>query len=100
MRKRRAKARLGDDASWAQKKMIDAVGDQTPQEVRAMVTRWTRILLAVALVLAVGGAFLYRWSWVAGVAAHALALGAGFFWFRFRRQRENFVQTAEWMRRL
>lgn len=100
LRKKRAKARLGEDASWAQKKMIDAVGDQSPEEVRQMVTRWTRILLAVAVLLAAVGAFLYRWSLAAGVATHVLALAAGFFGFRFWQQRENFVETAEWMQRL
>jgi len=100
LREKRAKARLGEDASWAQKKMIETVGDRTPEEVREMVTRWTRILLAVAVVLVVGGALLYPWSLWAGIAVHVLALGAGFFWFRFRQQRENFVETAEWMRRL
>lgn len=99
LQKRRAKARLGEDASWAQEKMIDAVGDQSPDQVRAMVKRWLRVLLAAALALAVLGALLYPWSVVAGVAVHVLALGAAFFWFRLRTKREEFVKTAEWVRR-
>lgn len=99
LRKRRAKGKLGEDASWAQKKMIDAIGDQGPDEVRAMVTRWARILLATAVVLAVVGALLYGWSMVAGVAVHILAFAAAFFWLRLRTQRSNLAEMAEWVRR-
>lgn len=98
LRKKRAKARLGEDASWAQKKMIDAVGDRSPDEVRAMVKRWAGVLLAVALVLAVLGALLYRWSLVGGIAVHVLALGVAFLWYRLRRQRGQLVEMAEWVR--
>ena len=99
LRKRQAKAQLGDDANWAQKKMIDAVGDRSPDEVRAMVTRWSRVLLAAAVVLAVLGAFLYGWSIVAGVAVHVLAFVAGFIWLRLRTNRAELVKMAEWVGR-
>lgn len=99
LRKRRAKARLGDDASWAQEKMIDAVGDQNPDEVRAMVKRWSRVLLGVAVGLAILGALLYGWSVIAGIAVHVLTLGVGFLWLRLRKQRSQLVQMAEWVRR-
>lgn len=98
LRKKRAKARLGEDASWAQKKMIDAVGDRRPDEVRAMVKRWARVLLAAVVVLAVLGALLYAWSVVAGVVVHLLALVLAFLWYRLRRQRGQLVEMAEWVR--
>lgn len=98
LRKKRAKARLGEDASWAQKKMIDAVGDRSPDEVRAMVKRWARVLLAAVVVLAVLGALLYAWSVVAGVVVHLLALVLAFLWYRLRRQRGQLVEMAEWVR--
>lgn len=98
LRKKRAKARLGKDATWAQKKAIDAVAGRSPDEVRKLVGRWTKILLAVALALAVAGALLYRWSLAAGIAVHVLAFAAGFLWLRLRTQREELVKMAEWVR--
>lgn len=99
LRKRRAKASLGDDSSWAQEKMIDAIGDQTPDEVRAMVGRWTTILLASVVVLAVVGGLLYRWSVAGGVAVHFLTVVVGILWFRLRSQRQQIVEMAEWIQR-
>lgn len=99
LRKRRAKAHLGDDASWAQKKLIDVVGDRSPDEVRTMVGRWTTGLLVATVVLAVLGALLYGWSLVAGIAVHVLTLAVGFLWFRLRKQRTRLVEMTEWVRR-
>ena len=99
LRKRRAKARMGDDATWAQKQMLDVVGDRSPDEVRAMVRRWTRIFLAVGLLLAVVGGLLYRWSLWAGIAVHLLTLAVAFLSYRLRSQRDRFVEMAEWVRR-
>lgn len=99
LRKRRAKARLGEEATWAQKTMIDVVGDRSPDEVRTMVRRWSRVLLAAVVVLAVGGGLLYAWSLWAGIATHVLTVGVGFLWYRLRSQRERLVEMAEWVRR-
>lgn len=99
LRKRRAKARLGEDAGWAQEKMIDAIGDRTPEEVQAMAARWSRGLLIAAIVLALVGAGLYFWSLLAGIAVHVLTIGVAFLWYRLRKQREQLVKMAKWMRR-
>lgn len=99
LRKRRAKARLGDDATWAQKKMVDVVAGRSPGEVRAMVKRWTTALLVAAVVLAVGGGLLYAWSLWAGVATHVFTVAVAFLWFRLRSRREGLVEMAEWVRR-
>lgn len=99
LRKRRAKARLNDDAAWTQEKLIDAVGDRSPDEVRTMVRRWTLILLGATVVLAVVGALLYGWSRIAGIAVHVLTFVAAFLTFRLWRQREDLVKLAEWVRR-
>jgi Flp pilus assembly protein TadB len=95
LRKRQAKARLGDDANWAQKKLVDALGDKSPAQVRTMMSRWTTVLLTIATLLAVGGAFLYRWSVIAGVAVHLLTLLVFFLWFQLRRKRAEFEKLAE-----
>lgn len=95
LRARQAKAQLGDDANWAQKKLVDALGDKSPSQVRTMMARWTAVLLAIATVLALGGAFLYRWSVVAGVAVHLLAILVFFLWFQLRRKRAEFERLAE-----
>jgi hypothetical protein len=95
LRARQAKAELGEDAGWARKAMIDAVADRSPGEVRAQVDRWSRILLLVAVILAIGGGLLYLWSTPAGLVAHLLTLVALFLWFRLRRQRDPLVEMAE-----
>jgi Flp pilus assembly protein TadB len=95
LRRRQAKAQLGPDANWAQKRMVDAIGDQSPRDVEKMLNRWVRILLAVAIALVALGAFLYTVSLVAGIVVHVLAALALFAAFRMRRQREQFVRMAE-----
>lgn len=99
LRKQRAKASLGEDATWAQRKMIDAIGDQSPGEVRKMVGRWTTILLTAAVALAAGGLFLYGWSTAAGIAVHFVALLVGVVWLRIRTQRDQIIEMAEWIQR-
>lgn len=94
LKKQRAKAQLGRDASWAQKQAVEAVAGRSPQEVAAMVRRWTMIALVVAIVLAVGGVFLYAWSVVAGVIVHVLALALFFLVFRIRKHGQGLVDVA------
>ena len=95
LRKRQAKAQLGDDANWAQKKLVETLGDKSPDEVRTMMGRWTAVLLTIAAVLALGGAFLYRWSVIAGVVVHMLAILVFVVWFQLRRKRAEFEKLAE-----
>lgn len=95
LRKRRAKAQLGSDASWAQKQMVETVGDRSPQEVQVMLKRWTTVLLVAAVVLAIVGALLYGWSIYAGIAVHLLTLVVLFLWFRIRKQGANLIAMAE-----
>lgn len=95
LRKQRAKARLGTDASWAQKQMVEAVGDRSPGEVRAMIRKWSVLLLVMVVLLAVGGVALYRWAVAAGVAAHVIAALLLFLLVRIRRKGEQMVQFTE-----
>ncbi len=95
LKKKRAKAQLGDDAHWAQERMIDAVADRSPQEVEAMLRKWTMALLVLAIVLGAGGAFLYRWTLVGGLVAHVFTALALFLWYRMRRQGRQMVEMAE-----
>lgn len=97
LRKKRARAQLGKDASWAQKQVVEAVGDKSPEEVQALMNRWTTILFIVTLALLGGGLLLYMWSIIAGVVVHLLTLGAAFLWFRVRGQRNQLVAMAESM---
>jgi hypothetical protein len=95
LRARQAKAQLGEDSSWAQKAMIDAVAGRTPEEVRTQVNRWSTIILVVAVVLVLGGGLLYLWAVPAGIAVHVLAAAALFLWFRLRRQQAGLVEMAK-----
>ena len=98
LKKQRAKAQLGGDASWAQKQAVEAVAGRSPQEVEAMVRRWTTIVLVAALLLAAAGAFLYAWSTVAGVLVHVLALALFFLVYRIRKHGQGLVEMARSMR--
>lgn len=95
LRRRQARERLGPDASWAQKQMIDVIGERRPEEVSAMMRKWTLALVALGLVLAGGGFFLYGWSTAAGVVVHAVAAGVLFLAFRVNRQGRTWVDAAE-----
>lgn len=92
-----ARQELGSEAPWAQKQAVDLVAGRSPGEVEAMVTRWARIVLAVFVVLGVAGAFLYRWSIVAGVIAHVLAAATLFLWYRLRSQQPQLAEMARSM---
>jgi hypothetical protein len=98
LKKQRAKAQLGGDATWAQKQAVEAVAGRSPQEVEAMVRRWSMIALALAVVLSVAGAFLYAWSVVAGVVVLVLALALFFLVFRIRKHGQGLVDMARSMR--
>ena len=87
LRKRRAKAEPGSDASWAQKAAVDAVAGRTPQKVRAMVRRWSLWLTVGGVATAIGGLFLYGWSLAAGVVVHVVS--ALFFLVAFRVRRSG-----------
>ncbi len=86
LKKKRAKAQLGKDASWAEKQTVEAVAGRSPDEVRAMVKKWTLGLTTGGVLLAVGGVFLYGWSMVAGIVVHVLAAGLLFLGYRIRKQ--------------
>lgn len=94
IRKQRAREQIGDDASWAQKRLVDALAERSPDEARAMMRRWRVALLAVAIGLVVLGAVLYVWSLVAGIIVHVLAVVVFFFWLRLHRQRKDFEAMA------
>lgn len=95
LKKRRAKSRLPDDASWAQRQMVEAVAGRSPDEVRRMVRKWSLGLVAGGVLLAVLGVFVYSWSVVAGAVVHVLAAVLLFLAYRIRKQGPAFVQMAE-----
>jgi Flp pilus assembly protein TadB len=94
IRKQRAREQIGDDANWAQKRLVDALAERSPAEARAMMRRWRVALLAVAIGLVLLGAALYIWSLVAGIIVHVLAVVVLFFWLRLHRQRKDFEAMA------
>ncbi|HSR42541.1 MAG TPA: hypothetical protein VLL48_10220 [Longimicrobiales bacterium] len=98
LKKQRAKARLGSDASWLQKQTVEAIVGRSPREVETMVRNWSVGLLVVAIALAVLGVFLYRWSLVAGLVAHAVTLLPLFLAYRLRKQGPGLVEMAETLR--
>jgi len=95
LKKQRAKAQLGKDASWAQKQTVDAIAGRSPQEVRKMVQKWSGGLIAGALLLTVVGAFLYRWAVPAGIAVHVVVVGLLFLAYRLRKQGAGLVEMAD-----
>jgi hypothetical protein len=98
LKKRQAKAQLGSDATWAQKQTVEAVAGKTPQEVRAMVRKWSMSLGIAGAALAVLGGFLYGWAVWAGVVVHVLAAGVLFLARRVRKQSTGLEQIAESLR--
>ena len=95
LKKQRAKARLGSDATWLQKQTVDAIAGRSPGEVRTMVRRWSLVLIAGAVVLALLGVFLYAWSLVAGVVVHVLTVALLVLGYRLRKQGQGLVEMAE-----
>jgi len=89
VRKQRAREQLGE-ASSAQKKLIDAIADRTPEQARKMMGRWRAGALALTIVLAAVSALLFRWSLLAGGIVAVLAIAAFVIWFRLWRQRASF----------
>jgi len=98
LKKQRAKAQLGKDATWRQKQTVEAVAGRTPQQVQTMVRRWVLSLVAGAALLALLGAFLYGWSLVAGVAVHVVAAVLLFLAYRLRKQGPGLVEMAQSLR--
>lgn len=95
LKKRLAKAQIGKDASWAQRATVEAVAGRSPQQVRAMVRKWTLTLGVSAVALGLAGIFLYRWVVLAGVAVHVVALVLLFLAYRLRKQGAGLVEMAE-----
>ncbi len=95
LRKQRAKAQLGKDASWAQKRTVDAIAGRSPQEVQKMVLTWSRGLFAGGGLLAVGGVFLYGWAVAAGVVAHLVSAALLFLGYRIGKQGAGLVDMAK-----
>lgn len=95
LKKQRAKAQLGSDASWGQKQTMEAIAGRSPREVRTMVQRWSVGLIAAAVLLAVVGVFTLSWSaWVGGVA-FVLSIVLLFLGLRLRKQGAGLVEMAE-----
>lgn len=95
LKKKRAKAQLGKDASWAQKQAVEVVAGRSPEEVRRMVRRWTLGLIVGGLLLAVLGVFLYGWSLPAGVVVHLISLALLVVGYRIRSQGPALVEMAD-----
>lgn len=97
LKKQRAKAQLGKDASWAQKQAVDVIAGRSPQEVRKMVQRWSRGVIAAAVLLAIVGVFLYGWAVAAGITAHVASAGLLFLGYRIGKQGSGLVDMADRM---
>lgn len=94
LRKRRAMEELGD-VGWAQERLIAVFAERSPAEARTLIRRWTLGLLVGGIALAVFGAVLYGWSWVAGIVTHLVAVGLiGLSW-RLHGQREGLEAIAD-----
>lgn len=97
LKKQRAKAQLGKDASWAQKWTVEAIAGRSPGEVRKMIRRWSLGLITGGLLLAVAGVFLYGWSVVGGVVVHLVSVALLLLGYRVRKQGGALVEMADSM---
>jgi hypothetical protein len=95
LRKKRAKAQLGANASWAQKQAVDVIAGRSPEEVRRMVHRWSVGLMAGGVLVALVGIFLYAWSVPAGIAVHVVSAVCLFLGFRLRSSGQGLVDMAD-----
>jgi hypothetical protein len=95
LKRQRAKAQLGKDASWAQRQTLDAVAGRTSDEVRKMVRKWSVGALAGALLLGVAGVFLYAWAVPAGVVVHVVSVALFFLAYRIRKQGPGLAEMAD-----
>ena len=95
LKKQRAKVRLGSDASWLQKQTVEAIAGRSPGEVQTMVRRWSLVLIAGAVVLALLGALLFAWNLVAGVIVEVLSVVLLFLAYRLRSQGSGLVDVAQ-----
>lgn len=98
LKRRRAKSQLSGDATWAQKQTVDAIAGRSRAEVSAMVRKWSTGLAVAGVVVAVGGAFLYGWSWIAGGSVHAVAGVLFFLAYRIRKQGPGLAEMADTLR--
>jgi hypothetical protein len=95
LKKQRARARLGSDATWLQKQTVEAVAGRSRIEVERIVRRWSLGLLAGAVLLGLLGGFLYTLAVVAGVLAHVVTVALLVLAYRVRKQGPTLVQMAE-----
>lgn len=95
LKKQMAKARLGSDATWVQKRTVEAIAGKSPQDVQKMVRKWSLGFVVAAVVLAVLGVFLYSWSLAAGVVVHVLTVVLLFLGYRIRKQGGGLAALAE-----
>lgn len=98
LKRQRAKAQLGSDASWMQKQTVEAIAGRSPAEVEAMTRKWSLGLLVAAVALGVVGAFLYAWTVAAGVIAHVITAVLVFLAFRLRKQGPGLAEMAKSLR--
>jgi len=98
LKKQRAKAQLGKDATWAQKQTVEAVAGRSPAEVRAMVRKWSLGATVAAVVLSLVGIFTFTWSPVVGVIVLVLAAAMAFVAYRIRKQGPGLAEMAESLR--
>lgn len=94
LRKQRAKQQFGELTS-TQERLVEIFAERSPEESRALIRRWLRILLAATIGLALAATGLAFWSvgWAIGVGGLALVLLI--LWWRLRGQREAFEAMAD-----
>ena len=95
LKKQRAMAQLGNDASWFQKQAVEAVAGRSPQDVQKMMKKWSLGLIAGALLFAVVGVFLYAWASVAGIVVHVISAILLFLAYRVRKHGSGMVEMAK-----
>lgn len=95
LKRQRAKAELGKDASWAQKQTVEAIAGKSTQEVQSLVRRWSLGLGAGGVLLVVLGGVLFSWSRIAGGAVLVVAGALLFLAYRVRKQGPGLEQMAD-----
>ena len=94
LRQRAAKQQF-TDLTPAQERLVNLFSERTPQESRALITRWLRLSLALTVGLVLLAVAAWLWIPVVGMIVGVTALLAGVIYIRLLTQRGAMEAMAD-----
>lgn len=94
LRRQAVKQQFGE-LTTAQERMVELFSERTPEQSRALITRWLRISLAVTVALVLLAVAAWLWIPVVGIIVGVLALLAGVVYVRLFTQRKGMESMAD-----